>query len=159
MAVTTFYYALAFVNAFTKLIDFTSETKINALLTTSSYTPNQDTHNDHADITNQLSTANGYTNEDGTDTGLSLTSTTVTNTNNVITLDTVDPAWTATGAGFTARRIVLLDVSSGASATDPLILWSDFGQDETASGGGTFTYVVAGTGWGTITPADASGFP
>lgn len=159
MAVTTFWYAPAFISAFSKAIDFTSETKINALLTTSSYAPNQDTHDFHADITNQLSTANGYTAEDGTDTGLTLTSTTVTNTNNVVTLDTVDPAWTSSGAGFTARIIVLLDVSSGASATDPLILWSDFGADNTASGGGTFTYVVAGTGWATITATDATGFP
>ena len=159
MAVTTYYYAAAFISAFNKEIAFTSESKVNALLTTNTYTPNQDTHNYHDDITNQLATANGYTNEDGSDTGLSLTSTTVTNTNNVITLDTVDPQWTATGAGFTARRIVLLDVSTGVSATDPLILWSDFGQDETASGGGTFTYTVAATGWGTITPADATGFP
>ena len=159
MAVTTYWYAPAFIAAFSKLIDFTSETKINALLTTSSYTPNQDTHDRHNDITNQLSTANGYTAEDGTDTGLSLTSTTVTNTNNVVTLDTVDPAWTSSGAGFTGRIIVLVDVSSGVSSTDPLILWSDFGEDKTASGGGTFTYVVAGTGWATITPADATGFP
>jgi len=159
MAVTTYWYALAFVNAFSKGIDFTSETKINALLTTATYAPNQDTHNDHADVTNQLSTANGYTAEDGSDTGLSLTSTTVTNTNNVVTLDTVDPQWTFTGAGNTARRLVLLDVSSGVSATDPLILWSDFGANETASGGGTFTYTVNASGWATITAADATGFP
>jgi hypothetical protein len=159
LAVTTFWYAPAFISAFSKGIDFTSETKINALLTTVTYAPNQDTHQYHSSVTNQLSTANGYTAEDGSDTGLSLTSTTVTNTNNVITLDTIDPAWTATGAGFSASIIVLLDVSSGVSATDPLILWSDFGEVKTASGGGTFTYVVAGTGWATITAADATGFP
>jgi len=159
MAVTTFLYANFFVNAFKGAVNLDSETKINALLTSSSYTPNQDTHNDHADITNQLSTANGYTAEDGTDTGLSLTSTSVSSSTNVITFDTVDPAWTSSGAGFTARIIVLLDVSSGVSGTDPLILWSDFGQDETASGGGTFTYVVNASGWFTTTPANAAGFP
>ena len=159
MAVSTFWYSAAFISAFSKLIDFTSETKINALLTTNTYAPNQDTHNFHDDVTNQLATANGYTNESGADTGLSLTTTTVTNALNVVTLDTVDPVWTSSGAGFTARRLVLLDVTSGVSATDPLILWSDFGQDETASGGGTFTYTVAGTGWATITPSDATGFP
>lgn len=159
MAVTTYYYAAAFISAFSKLMDFTSETKINALLTTVTYAPNQDTHQFHSSVTNQLSTANGYTNESGLDTGLSLTATTVTNTNNVVTLDTVDPAWTSSGAGFTARIIVLVDVAPNASASDPLILWSDFGADQTASGGGTFTYVVAGTGWGTITAGDATGFP
>jgi hypothetical protein len=159
LAVTTFYYAAAFISAFSKLTDFTSETKINAALTTVTYAPNQDTHNFFDDVTNQLSTANGYTNETGADTGLSLTSTTVTNSLNVVTLDTVDPQWTATGAGFTARIIVLVDVFPNSAASDPLILWSDFGANETASGGGTFTYTVAGTGWGTITPADATGFP
>lgn len=159
MAVTTYWYAPAFISAFIKLIDFTSETKINALLTTVTYAPNQDTHQYHSSVTNQLSTANGYTAESGADTGLSLTSTTVTNTNNVITFDTVDPAWTSSGAGFTARIIVLTDVASGVSATDPLILWSDFGADNTASGGGTFTYVVNASGWATITASDATGFP
>ena len=159
MAVTTYWYASAFISAFSAKIDFTSETKINALLTSSSYTPNQDTHDFHNDVTNQLSTANGYTAEDGSDTGLTLTSTTVTNTNNVITLDTVDPQWTSSGAGFTARILVLTDVATGVSATDPLILWTDFGQNETASGGGTFTYTVNASGWATITPADATGFP
>lgn len=159
MAVTTFWYAAAFISAFSKQIDFTSETKINALLTTNAYSPNQDTHDFHDDITNQLATANGYTNESGADTGLSLTTTTVTKAANVVTMDTDNPVWTSSGAGFTARRLVLADVSSGVSATDPLILWSDFGQDETASGGGTFTYTVAATGWATITPSDATGFP
>lgn len=159
MAVTTFWYAPAFISAFSKLLDFTTETKINAALTTVTYAPNQDTHDFFNDVTNQLSTANGYTAETGADTGLTLTTTTVTNTNNVVTLDTVDPVWTATGAGFTARIIVLTDTTPNTAATDPLILWSDFGADNTASGGGTFTYVVAATGWATITPADATGFP
>lgn len=129
------------------------------MLCTVTYAPNQDTHQFHSSITNQLATGFGYTNEDGTDTGLSLTATTVTNTNNVVTLDTTNPVWTATTTGITARILPLVDVTSGVSATDPLILWSDFGQDETASGGGTWTYTVAGTGWGTITASDAAGFP
>ena len=159
MAVTTYYYAAAFISAFSKLIDFTSETKIGAALVDTSYVPNQDTHNYHDDITNELTTANGYTVLGAPGAGKILTTTTVTNTLNVVTLDTVDPAWTATGAGFTARKIVLVDCASGVTTTNPLVLWADFGGDETASGGGTFTYVVAATGWGTITPADATGFP
>jgi hypothetical protein len=37
----------------------------------------------------------------------------------------------------------------------------DFGQDETASGGGTFTIDFSGAGndIATISPADAAGFP
>jgi len=154
MAVTTYWYALAFVNGFSTAIDLRSETDIAALLCTSSYVPNQDTHNDHADVTNQLTTANGYTAEDGSGSGKILTSTTIANTANVITFDSGDPSWTATGAGFTAAQIVLCDVTTATSATDPLILWSDFGANETASGGGSFTYTVNGSGWATITAGD-----
>lgn len=159
MAVTCFWYAKAFVSAFNKEIDWSAGTAINAALTTSSYVPNQDTHQYHSSITNQLTTANGYTAETGGDTGFPVVSPTIANTLNVLTLDSNDPQWTATGAGFTARQIILMDVTSAVSATDPLLLWSDFGADETASGGGTFTYTVNASGWASITPTDAAGFP
>jgi hypothetical protein len=159
MAVTTYWYAKAFISVFNKEIDWQSGAKINASLHTSSYVPNQDTHQYHSSLTNQLSTANGYTAEDGSDTGFPVVSPAITNTLNVLSLDSGDPQWTATGAGFTAAQIVLMDVTSGVSATDPLILWSDFGANETASGGGTFTYTVNASGWASITPADATGFP
>lgn len=159
MAVTCFWYAKAFIAAFNKEIDWNGGAAINATLHASSYVPNQDTHDYHSDLTNQLATANGYTAEDGTDTGFGVGAPTIANTNNVLALDSNDPQWTATGAGFTARIIVLGDYATAVSATDPLILWSDFGADETASGGGTFTYQVNASGWASITPADATGFP
>ena len=63
-------------------------------------------------------------------------------------------------AGGTARIMVVTDVTPGASASDPLYSWSDFGQNETASGGGTFTYDWSGSGVvGTLTATDAAGFP
>lgn len=159
MVVTTYWYAKAFISAFNKEIDWSAGTKINATLHTNSYSPNQDTHQYHSNLTNQLATANGYTAEDGSDTGFAVGNPAITNTNNVVTLDCDNPQWTASGAGFTARRIAWLDVTTGVSATDPLLFWSDFGQDETASGGGTFTYAVDAAGIATITPADATGFP
>lgn len=159
MAVTSFWYAKAFIAAFNKQIDFDSD-DIAVTLHTNSYTPNQDTHDFFDDLTNQLSTANGYTAEDGTGTGFLLANKTIATSNNVLTMDnTVDPAWTATGAGFTARRLVYSDVTSNTTTTDPLICWVDFGADNTASGGGTFTYTINASGIATITPADATGFP
>lgn len=111
-------------------------------------------------MTNQLSTANGYTAEDGAGAGFSLASKGNTNTLNVVSFTAANPVWTSSGAGFTARRLVLADVTPGSSATDPLLTWMDFGQDETASGGGTFTVDWNGTDViATITPSDASGFP
>lgn len=153
MAVTTYWYAKAFIAAFNKEIDWNSDT-IKATLHTSSYVPDQDTHDYQNDLTNELSTANGYTAG-----GLTVSSPTITSSTNVVTLDSADPQWTSSGAGFTARILVISDATPGTTATNPLILWSDFGQDETASGGGTFTYTVNASGWGTITPTNAAGFP
>ena len=161
MAVTAWWYAGAFIQAFDKEIDFLAD-DIAITLHTVTYVPNQDTHDYFDDLTNQLTTANGYTAEDGTGTGKLLGGGTKvnSNTNNVVKFDdTVDPAWTATGAGFTARILVASDVTTNVTTTDPLLWWSDFGQNETASGGGTFTYAFAAGGAATITPADATGFP
>lgn len=159
MAVTAWWYAEAFIQMLDKQIDFVTD-DIAATLHTSTYTPNQDTHNFFNDLTNQLSTANGYTNEDGTGTGKLLAGKGVTSSTNVVTLDADNVVWTFTGAGNTARILVLSDVTSNVTTTDPLILWVDFGQNETASGGGTFTIDWSGTDVvATITPADATGFP
>lgn len=123
------------------------------------YVPNQDTHDFFDDITNQLATANGYTAEDGTGTGLLMTTKTHANTLNVSKLDADNAVWTSSGAGFTARICVAADTTSGVTTTDPLLWWMDFGQNETASGGGTFTIAYSASGIATITPADATGFP
>lgn len=51
--------------------------------------------------------------------------------------------------------MVTLDSTPGSSATNPLLWWMDFGQDETASGGGTFTVNMDAGGAATITVGDA----
>lgn len=158
MAVTAWWFAPAFIQAFDKQIDFVTD-DIAVTLHTVTYVPNQDTHNFFDDLTNQLATANGYTAEDGTGTGKLLAGKTLANTLNVVKVDADDPAWTATGAGITARIAVLSDVTSNITTTDPLLCWMDFGQNETASGGGTFTIVYNAAGIATITPTDATGFP
>lgn len=149
MAVTTYWFAKGFLSAFNEEVDYAADT-MKVALSTSSFTPNQDTHDYYDDITNELSTANGYT-----ATGATLGSKTIGNTANVVTLDSADPTWTATGAGFTARILTMYDSTPGSGSTNPLMLWSDFGQDETASGGGAFTYQVNASGWATITVGDA----
>lgn len=149
----------AFETAFNKEIDFITD-DIAASLHTVTYVPNQDTHDFFDDLTNQLTTANGYTAEDGTGTGKLLAGKGHTNTLNVSSLDADNLVWTATGAGFTARILALSDVTTNVTTTDPLLLWVDFGQNETPSGGGTLTIDWSGTDIvSTITPADATGFP
>lgn len=155
MAVVAYWYVKAFVSVFNKEIDLDSDA-IQVSLHTNTYSPNQDTDDYFNDATNELGTANGYTAG-----GLVLANKVVTPAADLWTFDnTVDPQWT-TGAGetLTARRAVYYENTAGASSTDPLICWVDFGQDESASNGGTFTIVIAGGGIATITPANAVGFP
>jgi hypothetical protein len=153
MAVTAYWYVNAFETAFDKQIDFLAD-DIAVILTTNSYTPDQDTHDFGNDITNEVAEANGYLQGlDGT--GKLLGTKTHANTANVSTFDAANTEWTGTGAGITARRAVIVDVATATAATDPLICWTDFGQDETASGGGTFTIAWNASGIATITPADA----
>lgn len=152
MAVTAFWYAAAFVSAFSAKSDFANGMK--CALTLNAYTPNQDTHDFFNDVTNEI-TDSGYTAG-----GAALTTPTLANTNNVIKLDSDDPSWTSANPGtFTARRAVYYDTTPGTAATDPLYSWVDFGADQVAQNGGVFTIQQAAAGISTITVTDATGFP
>ncbi len=159
MAVTAFIYANVFERAFAAEMDFLGENMAVLLTDTTPYVPNQDTHEDGADVTDEVAEANGYLQgQDGS--GELLLSKVHTNTLNVSGFDIADPQWTATGAGFSSRIAVFLDTSTGVASTNPLFSWMDFGQTESASGGGTFTIAMAAApGLATMTAADASGFP
>jgi hypothetical protein len=125
----------------TQTVDWLLAT-IKCGLTTSSYTPDQDTHDFYNDITNELSTANGYTAG-----GATLASKTVTydSATNESRFDAADVVWTSTGAGFTARRFFVYK-DSGVAATSTLIMYDSFSADQTASGGGTLTISWASDG-------------
>lgn len=107
-------------------IDLDTDT-IKVMLVTSSYTPNQDTHEDRADVTNEIS-GTGYTAG-----GATLASKTVTqdNTDNEGVFDAADVTWST--ATITARGAVLYK-STGTPANDVLICYLDFGSDQTATG-------------------------
>jgi len=149
MAVTAYWYAKGFISAFNKEIDFNEATKIKVMLTTSSYTPNQDTHDYKDDVTNEVS-GTGYTAG-----GAELANGAVTNTLNVVKLDGDDVTWSS--STITARRAVMY-YNTGTASTSPLLLWIDFGQDEVSSNG-NFTIQWNAGGIATITPADATGYP
>ena len=88
MPVTAYWYAKAFVNVFTRLKNIDYDTNaVKLMLTTSAYVPNQDTQEDKADVTNEV-TGTGYTAG-----GETLASKTLSNTNNVVTLDAADVTW------------------------------------------------------------------
>lgn len=100
-------------------IDLDTDT-IKMALTTSSYTPNQDTHDFFDDVTNEV-TGTGYTAG-----GASLASKTVTqdDTNNRAVFDAADVTWAT--STITARYGVIYK-STGTASTSPLIALIDFG--------------------------------
>lgn len=123
-------------NAFKKYImngsiDLDTDT-INVMLVTSTYTPDQDTHEYRDDITNEVS-GTGYSAG-----GSALANKTVTadNTDNEGVFDADDLAWST--STITARGAVLYKARGGASSADELICYIDFGSDKISTAG-TFT--------------------
>lgn len=143
MAVTAFMYGLSLNSTFNKEADWNSDT-IKCMLTTSTYTPNQDTHQYKSSVTNEIS-GTGYT-----ATGTTLTNPAIAyNTGtNVFNFDADDAVWAS--ASFTARNGVVYDSTPGTDATRPLLSYVDFGADQTVSSA-TFTIQWAAAGIVTIT--------
>lgn len=145
MAVTAKAYGKVLLSAFNKEIDLDSDT-IKVMLCTSSYTPDQDTHQYKSSVTNEV-TGTGYTAG-----GQALTSVTVTYTgaSNTFTFDSADPSWAS--SSITARYAVYYDATPASDATRPLLAYVDFGADKTSDGGPfTITVDAAGILSGSIT--------
>jgi hypothetical protein len=123
------------------VVDFDTDT-IKTALTTSSYAYAQDTDDHFNDVTNEI-TGTGYSAG-----GVALGSKTVTydTSTDQIRLDAADAQWTS--SSFTAR-IATVYKDSGTGSTSPLIIYVDFGGDETVASG-TFTIAWDSTGIGYI---------
>ncbi len=108
-------------------IDLDTDT-IKVALVTSAYTPNIDTHEDFADITNEV-TGTGYTAG-----GATLANKTVTadTTDDEGVFDADDTAWAA--STITARGAVIYK-STGVAANDLLVAYVDFGSDKVSDNG------------------------
>lgn len=91
------------------------------MLVTSAYTPNKDTHNDRADVTNEV-TGTGYTAG-----GTAVTPTVNLDTTNDRVDITFAPVSWAT-ATITARAAVIYK-DTGVAANDLLVAYVDFGSD------------------------------
>jgi hypothetical protein len=144
MAVTSKWYGVPIKNQYdgTAVIDFDTDT-MKAALTTSSYSPAQDTDDFFNDVTNEIS-GTGYTAGGAT---LGTTDVTYDTTSNETRLTAADTQWTS--SSFTARNAVVYK-STGTSSTSPLLSYVDFGGDETVSSG-TFTIDWDTTGVAKIT--------
>ena len=138
MAVTAFWYGSAFLSTFNKELDIDSDA-IKTMLTTSSYTPDQDAHRYKSSVTNEV-TGTGYT---ATGTTLTTPSSTYTGGTNVWAFDADDAVWAS--STITARLAVVYDSTPGTDATRPLLSYVDFGGDNSTSSG-TFTVQWASGG-------------
>lgn len=141
MAVSAHFYGNVFVKAFNKEFDFNGDAP-TVTLTTSSYTPAQ-AHDYWNDITNEVSSS-GYASP-----GLAVTTPTFTfNGTATFTLDCDDPSWST--VTFTTRYAIYFVNTAGATSTDPLVSYLDFGGDQTVSGA-NFTITQNAAGIATVT--------
>lgn len=145
MAVTAKFFGKFFVSLCNKEIDLDSDT-IKLLLASSSYTPNQDTHQYKSDVSNEV-TGPGYSAGGATVASVVVSYNAGTN---VLSFDASDVTWPA--ASITARYAILYDSTPGSDATRPLIGYIDFGGDVTSTGA-DFTVVWDSAGIGAVTVA------
>jgi hypothetical protein len=115
-------------------IDFDTNT-FKAMLVTSSYTPNKDTHDKRDDVTNEA-TGTGYT-AGGVTTACTVTKDTA---NDKVTLQFAAVSWAT--STITARALVIYKSLGGASSADALVAYNDFGSD-VSSTAGTFSVAAS----------------
>ena len=106
-------------------IDLDTDT-FKAMLVTSTYTPNKDTHLKRSSVTNEVS-GTGYTAG-----GVACTVTITKDTaNDRVTIQLGAVAWA--GSSITARGCVYYKSRGGSSSADELIGYNDFGSNITTS--------------------------
>lgn len=115
-------------------IDFDTDS-FKAMLVTSAYAENKDTHGKREDVTNEAAGA-GYTSG-----GVACVCTVTKDTaNDKVTLQFAAVTWAS--STITARGLVYYKSRSGASSADELVAYNDFGSNVSSSGG---TFSVAAT--------------
>lgn len=126
------WYGNGLLKLVTGLIDLDSDT-FKLMMTTSAYTPNQDTHDFRNDITNEVS-GDGYTAGGATLTGVSVSYDAGTNQVRVAWDDVSWADSTITGA----RTLVIYKSRGGASSADELLAYLTLDADA-SSVDATFT--------------------
>lgn len=139
-------YGNVFKAAFNKEVDWDTDT-IKVMLLSSSYTPNQDTHDYLDDVSTYQVTGTGYT---AGGQALSSKTSTYDGASNTLVLDAADVTWAA--STITARYAVIYDDAGGSNATKVLIGYIDLVSDQ-ASNNGNFTIEWDATGIMRITVA------
>lgn len=143
MAVTSFIYGKFWLSVLNKEVDVDSDS-LYVMLCTSTYSPNQDTHQYKSSVTDEIA-GTGYTAN-----GQALSGVTVTYTagTNVTMIDCNDPSWAS--STLTARYAVYYDRTPSTDATRPVMVLQNFGSDQTTNNG-TFGITINAAGLLTIT--------
>lgn len=115
------------------------------MLVTSAYTFDA-AHTQKSDITNELSTANGYTAG-----GATLGSVAWGHSGATATFDAADTVWTASGGSITARRAVIYSDTSTNDLLVASVLLDTTPADVTATDGNTLTLQWHASGILTVT--------
>jgi hypothetical protein len=141
--------SITFYNSFREFvadgtIDLDTHT-FKVMLVSSSYTFSA-AHTVKTDITNELSTANGYTAG-----GATLTSVTWGHSGGTATFDAADTVWSASGGSITARRAVIYDDTAASDELVASVLLDTTPADVTATDGNTLTLQWNASGIFTIT--------
>lgn len=135
MAGTFKWYGQGLLNIAKGSIDLDTDT-FKIMLTTSAYTPNQDTDDFRNDVTNEI-TGTGYTAGGATLSGVSVT---YDAASNQVRISWTDPTWTT--ATFTARTAVIYKSRGGLSSADELVAYCTEASDVTSTAA-TFTVDLA----------------
>lgn len=108
-------------------IDFDTDT-FKAMLVTSAYAPDKDTHLKRSSVTNEVS-GTGYT-AGGATSAVTVTKDTA---NDKVTIQFAAVSWA--NSTVTARGCVYYKSRGGASSADELVAYNDFNADVSSSGG------------------------
>ena len=141
--------SLTFYNSFREYvadgtIDLDTHT-FKVMLVASGYTPST-AHTVKSDVTNELSTANGYTAG-----GATLGSVTWGHSGGTATFDAADTVWTASGGSIVARYAVIYDDTAASDELVCYILLDTAPADVTTTAGNSLTLQWNGSGIFTIT--------
>ena len=146
MAVTTYWYGLAFLKMLNGEIDW--DTHDIRITLHHDYVPDQDAHDYWDDVVaTECAAAGTYVHN-----GLALDTPTIGYTagTNVVKLDATDMTWA--GSTIHATHAIIWDNETAVDATAPLICYIDFGGDVDSTAG-DFVITFDGDGILTITPA------
>ncbi len=138
--ITTRWFGLGLQYLLDQPADMESTT-VKLALATSSYTPNQDTNDFWDDVSaNEMPAGNGYTTGGVTLAGVAWSYDSATQQ---VRLDFDDPSWTFTAPKSWQYAVLYID-TAGASSTDPVIAYLDWGSTQTVSTAYTLTLNAAG---------------